>query len=208
LIHREAPADDDARAIQSLAIRLVNGTTSSLQLLLLGYYQTAAMIQRDLIETTFLLEDFARDRSQIATWRTADDKVRWKEFQPKKVRARLDRHFKHTGNKRGAAYKLFSELAGHPSPRGFAMLRRGGQGDLICGPFLDKGTLRATLAELLRLSIHGAEIVGGLFKYRTREDREVQWAAFIAKLEWLERFWNRPYDRDEVARIRAAIDRT
>ena len=53
---REHVADgSDQETIQLLGIRLFNGIASALRLITGGYFQTAAMIQRDLLETVFLI---------------------------------------------------------------------------------------------------------------------------------------------------------
>ena len=48
----------DELTVQLLGIRLFNASASALKLLLSGYYQTAALQERDLLEMAFLLDLF------------------------------------------------------------------------------------------------------------------------------------------------------
>ena len=57
---------DDEQTIQFLGIRLFNTIIISLKLLLTGYYQGSAFIQRDILETGFLLDYFTIDPSKIS----------------------------------------------------------------------------------------------------------------------------------------------
>ena len=207
VILRDERKDQDDLTVRLLTIRLMNDITSALKLLMAGYYQNSTLIQRDVVETVFLLEDFDKDRSLIALWRDSDEKDRKKKFGPVEVRKRLDAFYGHTQNKRAEAYKLFCELAAHPHPKGFAMLRAAGSDLHNAGPFFDETALKATLSELARSTIQCLEVVSAFFAFASREDREIQFAAFFAKLQWMERFYERSYDRSEIAGIRAAIDR-
>ena len=100
-----------------------------------GYSQNSAMILRDILETVFLLDYLEKDRSKIARWRTASDRERRKEFKPVAVREALDKRDGFTSGRREKLYKELCELAGHPTPSGFAMLRSTGMDDHRCGPF-------------------------------------------------------------------------
>jgi len=44
--------------LQMLAARLFNSGASAMKLLMGGFYQTAVMVMRDILETTFLLDYF------------------------------------------------------------------------------------------------------------------------------------------------------
>ena len=56
---RQYEHQDDAQlTVQHLGIRLFNESASALKLLLSGYYQASASIQRNLLEITFLLDYF------------------------------------------------------------------------------------------------------------------------------------------------------
>jgi hypothetical protein len=102
---------------------MFNCLNATLKLAMAGYYQASTLQHRDMIETLLLLDYFQGDRSLIARWRLADDKVLSSEFAPVKVRIALDTRGAFIGKKRAEAHKLFSTLAAHPHPRGFLMLK-------------------------------------------------------------------------------------
>lgn len=150
---RKYPDDtDDGKVVTKLFMRVFNSMASSISLMLTGYYQSSAMIMRDILETVFLLDYFSRDRALIAQWRTCDPKARDRKFKPFSVRVALDSLDGFTERKREAMYKMFCDLASHPSPNGLAMLHPTGM-DAVSGPFLDPETLKATISELGRLAI-------------------------------------------------------
>ena len=67
-----------------------NAFGASLKLALSGYSQNSALILRDVLETVFLTDYFAGDRTLIERWRFADKKARIKDFGPVRVREALD----------------------------------------------------------------------------------------------------------------------
>lgn len=143
-----ATEDPDAFAIQQLGIRVFNGTASALKLLLSGYYQTSALQVRDMLETAFLLDHFTMDTNLVFAWRTATDGDRWRQFKPYTVRKALNERDGFKEDKRGEHYKRLSTLAGHASPKGFAMLRPSASNLANIGPFFDVRSLRAVLEEM------------------------------------------------------------
>lgn len=203
---RDDHRDQDDLHIRLLGIRTTNGLTSALQTLLSGYYQPSAQLQRDLIETSFLLDYLSIDRSLIKVWREANDKTLDQKFKPFAVRVALDEHYGHTEKKRAAEYKLFSQLASHPTPKGFAMIRRP-DGTHECGPFFDETALIATLSELGKRAVGSAEIFERFFNRSTRLDYETQFAFYVPKLRWMEKFWGVPVDEAQLKGIRQAISR-
>lgn len=68
--------DQDVLTVQHLGIRLFNGIAVALNSALTGYYQASAGQQRDLLETSFLLDLFGRDQALVSAWRTLDKKGR------------------------------------------------------------------------------------------------------------------------------------
>jgi hypothetical protein len=61
---------------------------------LAGYYQNSVTLQRDLLETGFLIDYLAIDRAKIQEWRESNDKELQKKFAPVKIREALDAHDK------------------------------------------------------------------------------------------------------------------
>ena len=196
--------DPDEETIQYLGIRMFNGLASALRLILSGYFQAAAMIQRDLLESTFLVSYFRSNRQQIARWRNADSKLLQAEFSPVKIRDALDKRDGFTGRKRAIAYKLFCELATHPTYKGFQMLGPRGQG-AHCGPFLDEPTSRALIGELAKLAVQAAETFMLHFPSDTLPAIEQKLHFMEARGVWAERFYNRPFDRAPIEEMKALV---
>jgi len=122
--------------VQHLGARMFNTTASALKLLLSGYYQASALLQRDMLETIFLLDYFTTDAALIQRWHALPPRERWKEFKPAVVRTALDDRDGFTKRRRQEAYDLLTELAGHPAPQGFVMLHPKGM-EAHLGPFVD-----------------------------------------------------------------------
>jgi hypothetical protein len=195
--------NDDDRIVRVLGFRGFNDIMTSSNLILGGYYQPGMMIARDLLELTFLLDDFTRDKSLIEKWRTLEPKEYEKKFKPLSVRDRLDLRDGFTELKRAEIYKFMSSLAGHPSPAGFQMLLRQ-DGNYYCGPFFEVKSLDACWSELAKIAIQ----IGGHFQdFFDLTSKQVVLAK-VGYLElqnrWLERFFGKaPYDLARIAELRA-----
>jgi hypothetical protein len=181
--------DDDLRLIQVLGIRTFNAFGAATKLCLSGYYQNAALILRDVLETVFLLDLFQSERALIARWRLADKAARLKEFSPVKVRTKLDERDGFTGRRRAALYDLFSELAGHATMPSIAMLRPQGM-DVQIGPFLDPSALEAVLSEMGRLAVQVGEQIDAFWQSFGDQGRSVRVHFAEAKRRWLEKFYS------------------
>src|SRR5690606_31739738 len=70
LARGQVEVDDDGRAIQHIGIRAFNGFATAWQLMSTGYFQVAAMVQRDLIETISLANYFHHFPEQLKIWRS------------------------------------------------------------------------------------------------------------------------------------------
>lgn len=180
--------DEDLKLIQVLGMRTFNAFGSSLKLCLSGYYQNAALIARDVLETTFLIDLFRRDRTLIAKWRMADKTARLKDFKPVKVRTMLDEQDRFTEGKRGAHYALFSELAGHVSMDGIAMLRPKGM-DAQIGPFFDVTAFEAVLSEMGKLAVQVGEQLDAFMPDPMGEALAVRHGFVVVKRRWLDCFY-------------------
>lgn len=149
--------DEDLKVIQMLGMRMFNAFGASLKLALSGYIQNSALVLRDILETVFLLDLFGGDHSLIAKWRLADARVLRQDFSPAAVRKTLDSRYGHTTRKREDLYKLFSELAGHPTMKSTWMMRPRRDGDAVVGPFIEKTSLHAVLSEMGRLAVQAGQ---------------------------------------------------
>ncbi len=147
MLRQHYTADDDERALSHLGIRTFNGFATAWKLMASGYYQAAALILRDIVETTSLVNAFHLNRALVEKWRKADRRTLMRDFSPAAVRKILDDDAGWSESRRKAIYIKFSTLAGHPTPDGFAMLRPKGM-DAHIGPFSDLTALRAVLEEI------------------------------------------------------------
>jgi hypothetical protein len=185
--------DEDFKVIQLLGMRTFNAFAASLKLALSGYSQNSALILRDILETIFLVDYFATDRSLITRWGTADEKARMKDFGPVKVRNALDARDGFTSKKRYETNKLFSELAGHPTMKSALMLRPQRNGDAAIGPFMAVGTLTAVSSEMGKLAVQVGEQLNRFFPADCPQSHPSRLAFFKLKQRWIATFY--PSDR-------------
>ena len=180
--------DEDLKLIQVLGIRTFNAFGASIKLCMSGYYQNAALIMRDVLETAFLIDLFRGDRSLIVKWRLADKRARLKDFKPVKVRTLLDTRDGFTERKRAAMYDLFSELAGHATMQSIAMLRPKGM-DAQIGPFFDATALEAVLSEMGRLAVQVGEHLNVFLPDPDGRAFDVRLAFAKVKGRWIATFY-------------------
>jgi hypothetical protein len=131
-------------AVKVLVRRLADSGQAAFALMTEGFYQTSLTLQRDMLETGFLLELFLREPDSIGLWRSASNDVLKDKFSPWKVRCALQRD----GADRGTIYQKYCELASHPTMTGSFLLVRDGAAN--AGPKLDVGQLGHCLAQLSR----------------------------------------------------------
>ncbi|MQA65046.1 MAG: hypothetical protein GEU76_03960 [Alphaproteobacteria bacterium] len=161
---RQCPTDDeDMKVIQILGMRMFNAFGASLKLALSGYAQNSALLMRDVLETVFLVDLFRGDRDLIKKWRFADGKTLKADFSPAAVRKALDARYGHTSRRREETYKLFSELAGHPTIKSAWMMRPQKDGDAVIGPFIEKTSLEIVLSEMGRLAVQAGQHLVAFF---------------------------------------------
>lgn len=189
-ILRQYPTDDeDMKLVQILGMRIFNAFGASMKLALSGYTQNSALIMRDILETIFLMSLFSRDRAAIESWRLADKKEYMKKFSPIRVREALDAHDGFDGKKRAALYKLYSELAAHPTMKSVFMMRPQKDGDAVIGPFIEVTSLEAILSEMGRLAVQAGEILNAFIPETWTNALEARAAFAQVKQRWLETFY-------------------
>jgi hypothetical protein len=136
---------------------MFNAFGACLKLALSGYFQNSALVMRDILETVFLIDLFQGDRTLIAKWRFADKKALREDFSPVAVRKALDARYGHTSKRREELYRLFSELAGHPTMKSAWMMRPQKDGDAVIGPFMEGTVLEAVLSEMGRIAVQAGQ---------------------------------------------------
>jgi len=161
---RQFPTDDeDLKVIKMLGMRMFNALAASLKLALSEYAQNSVLILRDILETVFLIDLFRSDPRQIARWRFADNKTIRDDFSPAAVRKALDARDGHTTKRRAELYKLFSELAAHPTMKSAWMMRPDKDGDAVIGPFIEKTSLDAVVSEMGKIAVQVGEQLDAFF---------------------------------------------
>ncbi len=183
-------SDEDFKVVQMASLRLFNGCSCALKLMMSGYYQASAMLMRDMLEVVFLLDLFSTDKSLINAWRLADKQTRMREFKPVKVREKLDERDGFSTRKRAELYELLSELASHITMKSTAMLRPPG-GDALMGPFMDETALVASLEELAKLAVQAGENMNVLIMQNFKEVFPSQVTCHAAKKRWMAAFYGR-----------------
>lgn len=202
------PADEeneDMMAIRLLGMRLFNGCSSAFQLILSGYYQIAAMIMRDLLETVFLLGYFDINPEKISEWRIADRPTRIKNFGQVIIRTALDENNNFSTQKRRESYQLLCELASHPTFMGFQMLAPKGH-DHHCGPFFEVASLNPLIEELVKLAAQSGTNYNVFIEGDTKVKIEAKIGFMEALGEWAECYYKRPFDPTGIDELRALLE--
>lgn len=140
--------DDETLSLLRLAIRVFNGSGAAMSLARDGFFQQSFSVIRDLIEIEFLADLFSRDRQNLTSWLSLDDRSRMREFKPVRVREKLDALDGYKARKRQKEYDLFSQHAAHPGPHGFRVISPNNMTQI--GPFVSKEVLTAVFQELAK----------------------------------------------------------
>ncbi|WP_312315627.1 hypothetical protein [Stenotrophomonas sp.] len=199
--------DDNQRTISQLAMRAFNHMASAWKLTSTGYYQAAGILLRDLVETTYLVNAFLEDDSLISKWRTADRRTLLREFSPFAVRKILEDAAGGERSRREQIYSKFSNLAGHPTPQGFAMLRPNGMDSQI-GPFSDVTALRALLEEMGMLAIQAGFTFGVYLDHNSSAPAAVAHRFVAGAMEYSGKYLGKRYsdaERSEVEELYARL---
>lgn len=76
---------------QRIAGRVVNHALASFRMLCSGYYDESFALTRNIGEIANLLFLFGVKPELLEQWKEADEKTRWEEFRPAKVRSKLEK---------------------------------------------------------------------------------------------------------------------
>jgi len=196
--------NDDELTIQYIGIRLFNDAVASFKLMLAGYYQISFNIQRDILETGFLLDYFTSYPEKIQHWKQCSNSQRQKFYTPAKVREALDRRDGFTQKKREKIYKNMCEYASHVSYPGIKLVASNGFAKI--GPFFDKKYLKSCIQELAMRIPQFTLIYLGLFKnlppkfLKTKVD-------FIASLKaWSQKYFNIKIENIDTNELKKLVD--
>lgn len=158
----ESTPGSERHTFQLLAIRLFNVGGSTLATGLAGYYQAAFQLLRDALELVNLLDLFRIDSGAVGRWVAVADKKSGKEFEPFHVRTALEKHPDFVGQRRDHLYATYSNVALHPSYKGFQLIAPENSPKL--GPFFDAKLLTALLEDLAAHLSHATLAVSMLIE--------------------------------------------
>ncbi len=189
LLRQHGSDSEDIKVIRILGMRCFNSFASAIKLAMSGYSQTSALVLRDVLETVFLIDLFQTQHCLIAEWRFADKKTLREKFSPASVRKALDKRDGNIKSKREELYKLFCELAGHPTMKSDWMLRPQKDADAHIGPFIEKETLAVVVSEMGKLAIQVGELLDHFFDQinLTTQPSRLQFSRI--KSDWIKFFY-------------------
>lgn len=196
VLRKTVPDTQDGRTIGSLSIRAFNSFATAWKLTSCGYYQVAAMILRDLIETSNLASYFHIQPSKISEWRSASRKDLKRNFGPADIRKALDAHAGTEESRREKIYIKFCMLAAHPTADGFAMLRPANM-DATMGPFSDVTAFKALLEEIGMLSLQSGFAFGIHLDLTDIKACTVMHRFISLSMEYSDKFLGKTYSEEE-----------
>lgn len=185
-IQQGPEAAEDDMAQKKLGIRVLNDISAAWKLVSSGYFQIGAMVLRDVVETTNLIQHFRNEPAKINEWHSGDAKVRRNQFKPVLIREALDAAMGGQASNRSATYTKFSQLAAHPTVESLKMLGSKDTGANV-GPFMDVVFMRALLFEQARLCVEVCTTFIWLFQWNTPEAKLTVRHSFVSMMNWLER---------------------
>jgi len=183
--------NDDELTVQYIGIRLFNAMSTSLRLMLSGYYQISFALQRDLLETGFLLDYFISFPEKINEWKISSNKDRVDNFRPGVIRKALDERDGLVNKRRAKRYELFCEYAAHASYPGNKLVAPKGLGEI--GPFFNQKFLRACFNELALNGFYSTLLFMGLF--RDIKDKKILKTKSVF-LEGMASWYKEKFDRE------------
>jgi hypothetical protein len=163
-----------------LGCRSLTSTLAALRLLSAGYYLQALTVERDLLESTLLLQLFATKPDAISQWRTADARTRTKHFAPRAISEALAAVGVST---RYDVYREYCELASHPSGASRILTWRRNLKRHAVGPFFELETAQRVLLDITLNSCDACHSI--LDALTAREAFADEWAVIEAAIdEW------------------------
>ena len=198
---------EDVITIRMIGIRLFNVCSAVVSQSLCGYYQNAAMMLRDLLEVSFLINYFNSYPSDISEWRLCNESERSKKFSSFKIRTALDDRDSFTSRKRKAHYELLCGLGAHVSYQGFRLLRPSADLDAMCGPFLSEQSLTAIVEEAAKIASAAGMSFNMLFEPKTVYDRDTKLNFLEVHASWAEEFLGGEFAQGRAQKIRNLVQR-
>lgn len=95
--------------MQTLGIRVLNSIGAADELMLQGFYQPAAIMIRDIVECSFLLDLFSREPEHLPKWIALGKTAGLKGYRPKTVRKMLNKLDSIDSDIRDEVYSFYSQ---------------------------------------------------------------------------------------------------
>jgi len=131
---------EEELTLKYIGSRLLASGMTSFHNGLNGYYQISFLLQRDLLEITFLLDLFRSCPERIEEWRNSNDKELKDKFSPLAVRIILDERDGFKEKKRAERYQQYCKYASHMTYSGFTLLTNDSN-QIEIGPFYNERKL-------------------------------------------------------------------
>jgi hypothetical protein len=147
--------DEEGVAMIRLGLRCLNDIGAADRLMIAGYYQQAAVIIRDLIECSFLLDLFSRAPEHLRPWIELGEKAGLEGYRPKQVRDLLRELDGVDHTARDDLYRFYSREGTHPTAAGLVFTSPDGM--TRRGPFDDPARMLGLTYELTRFSVMSAQ---------------------------------------------------
>lgn len=144
--------------IQTLAIRLLNTIGAADEMLVQGYHQQVAILVRDIMECSFLLDLFSRKPEHLQPWIDLGTEAGKKVYSPIAVRILLEKMDGPEAAVRQRLYSFYSSHGTHPNAKGILFIAPNNAVEL--GPFADPHHLIALTGDMTRLSVLAATHLG------------------------------------------------
>lgn len=144
--------------MQTLGIRLLNSIGAADELLVQGFYQQTAILVRDIMECSFLLDLFSRKPEHLQPWIDLGIGAGKKTYSPVKVRTLLEEMDGPEGAIRQTLYAFYSAHGTHPNSKGLIFIAP--ENAVEIGPFADQHRLIGLTGDLTRMSILAATHLG------------------------------------------------
>ena len=200
-------ASEDIITIRLIGIRLFNVVSAVVNQSLSGYYQNAALLLRDLLEVSFLINYFTSYPCNISEWRLCSESERSRKFSAFKIRTALDDRDAFTSRKRKAHYELLCSLGAHVSYQGFRLLRPSADLDAICGPFLSEQSLTAIVEEAAKIASAAGMSFNMLFEPKNVYDRDTKLNFLEVHASWAEDFLGGEFAQGHAQEVRDLVRR-
>jgi hypothetical protein len=144
--------------MQTLAIRLLNTIGAADEMLVQGYYQQTAILVRDIMECSFLLDLFSRKPEHLQPWIALGTDAGKKVYSPVAVRLLLEELDGPEAAVRQRLYSFYSSHGTHPNAEGILFIAPNNAVEI--GPFADQHRLTALTGDMARLSVMAATHLG------------------------------------------------